>query len=334
MRVLAAAVVVAACLASCTRRPVLPEGMAVYVDIDAEYPAGEKIPELYRVFFYSQSTGKAVVSDFVPTQGGEMHLPAGSYRYFIYNFDLESTMLEDLETGNSVRAYTSVAQGVTATFREMVTNHDILAGAGGTKDGEADYGTGDPVRYSPDRLFVATGDVTVGHRSVEDEYIVIEAFADDVLPRLDLTVKGLRGLQYVSAVSAYITGMSDSMFPVTGKPSDSGAVFYVDCRYEADSSWFAGGCMTFGTLAREAYLEGGRRCVAYVVVTDLIGGQYVYAEDVTDQVLACLAAGVTVDVNLQLVFDFEVPPVKEDAGGGFSPSLDDWHEEEVPVPIG
>ena len=99
---------IALVMSACQRREVLIEGMTVRLDIISAVPEGGREPELYNVYFYPVD-GSRAFTDFVGPQGGLMHIPAGDYNYFVYNFDLEATILGGIDRYNTIKAYTSEA---------------------------------------------------------------------------------------------------------------------------------------------------------------------------------------------------------------------------------
>lgn len=315
---------------SCDRRPLLVEGMTVRIEVDASYPMGMKVPELYRVFFYSREERKAVVSDFVGPEGGRIHLPAGEYLYLVYNFDLESTILDNLEGYDAVRAFTSRASaGFSWLDGNLVLVKESSAGGIISKAAEDEENEARMI-YEPDALYIATGEVSVPHRSEEDEEMVITAEMKDALRHGTVKVHGLTGIGNIMSVTVYLTNLSGSMYLTRSASSQEPAVICFPCGYDESSGTMSGDFLSFGMLPKEYYTEYGYISQACVLVTDTAGGQYVSVEDITEQVVKYIENDSDMIIELSCILDVPEP------GGdsGFLPTLDDWVPETVPIQLG
>lgn len=319
--------VVALSFTSCSFREVFVEGTLISIRFDGTQarPDGT-VPELYEAVFFDAGTGERVAADFIPAGGGQMHLGAGEYRYVIYNFDLESTFL--YETGNigTISASTSSAASSSVALYKKILEFDA-ANDGAGKDASL-RGASAEVLHEPDAFFVATGSISVPHRSGEDEVVVLSAKPVDLVHRITLSVEGITGAENVSSVTAFITDLSGSASPATGITGDGLAAFYLSCTGGGNS--FASSMNYFGPLAAGRYIRDGVRVMAYIIISGVGGERFLVTRDVTDFILD---AADKKDIHVVVVCSVDVPaPNIED--DGFRPTLDDWFETEVPVPIG
>jgi len=320
-----------AVLPGCERRPVLVEGMTVRLDVTADY-GSDDMPELLRAVFYSKDTRRMVLSDFVSPLGGRIHLPAGEYLYLVYNFDLESTILDNVDSYDNVWAHTSQApSSISWLFNRLVesalTKEEMIH----TRAEGSDDDAGAVVIYEPDALYVAMGEISVPHRSEQDDELVIPVYEKDVLKHGRITVRGLTGIENLSSVTVYITNLSGALYPTKDSLSVEPVVMSMVCEYDGTSDVMVGEFLTFGCLPLDYYTRYDYAITAYILLTDRAGGQYLMTQDLTSQIIESVVATDTLDA--EAVYEFEVPEPGQ-GGGGFSPTLDDWVNEIIPIPLG
>jgi len=310
----------------CSFREVFVEGTLIQVNIHGLQPrANGTYPELFEAVFYDAETGKKVSSDFIPASGGQMHLKAGNYKYVIYNFDLESTYLVDGTEYDAMEART----GTAASDIDKLYRTILQFSAEGVSTTEEQRGGLASVLHEPDAFYVATGVVGVPHRSSEQDVITLDVSPKDLVHSVTVSVEGITGAENVGAVSVFLTNLSGGVYASSGKTADEKAAFYLNCTGGPGGS-FHSSFSCFGFLPGEVYEGEGMRVTAYVLVIGLGGQRFVVTRDVTE-----LVRDVTDgrDVNIVVHCSVNVPE-PENADEGFAPTLDDWFEEEVPVPIG
>ena len=98
---------------ACQRRPLTTADYMVVVNIELEKDivnyTVEKDPSLMRCIFYDSETGDFVTQAFLPPTGGQVSLiPAREYDVLVYNFDTESTWLEEENWYHRIYASTSL----------------------------------------------------------------------------------------------------------------------------------------------------------------------------------------------------------------------------------
>lgn len=311
----------------CSFREVFVEGTLIQVNIhDLQPRANGTYPELFEAVFYDAETGKKVSSDFIPASGGQMHLKAGNYKYVIYNFDLESTYLVDGTEYEAVKARTGEAASEIGKLYRTILQYGVSDDNTFTDE---QRGAAASVLYEPDAFYVATGVVGVPHRSNEQDVITLDVSPKDMVHTVTVSVEGITGAQYVGSVSVFLANLSGSVYASSGKTGDDKAAFYFNCAEGAGGS-FHSSFRCFGFLPGEEYEGDGMKVTAYVLVAGLGGQRLIVTRDVTELVRD-ISGGR--DVNIVVHCSVNVPE-PESSDDGFAPTLDDWFEEEVPVPIG
>ena len=143
--------------ASCHRRPLTTADYTVIVNISIDtnivnYKV-EKDPSLMRCIFYDSESGAFVTQAFLPPTGGQVSLiPAREYDVLVYNFDTESTWLEEENWFHKIYASTSLIPDSFKTklrSRASKTDEELIV-------------------YDPDHLYVGRlNDVFIPSRSAE-----------------------------------------------------------------------------------------------------------------------------------------------------------------------
>lgn len=156
---------------SCKRRPLTTADYTVIVNIkiDKEIVNYEvtKDPTMMRCVFYDSHTGAFITQAFLPPTGGQVSLiPAREYDVLVYNFDTESTWLEDENWFHKIYASTSV---IPESFKTKLKNRST-----NIEDEE--------IVYDPDHLFVGRlHDVFIPARSVDAPPVVLDITCQTVV---------------------------------------------------------------------------------------------------------------------------------------------------------
>ena len=116
-------------LSSCERRPLTTADYTVIVNIKIEKDivnyVMEKDPSLMRCIFYDSETGAFVTQAFLPATGGEVSLVPGRYYHvLVYNFDTESTWIENENSYEEIYASTSL---IPDSFKGTLSSMEICS---------------------------------------------------------------------------------------------------------------------------------------------------------------------------------------------------------------
>lgn len=293
---------------SCSKRPVLPGGMKVSVDFDNIYIETGKEPELFRFALYGKNGGEEVLSDYLSPRGGEVYVPFGEYDYIAHNFDLESS-----QAGKTSAFATSVVGSYPASDDEASLYRHMTEGRG------------DEVHYTPDALYAAVGSLTVATAAAaSDSRQVLSARLKVLTRRLKLQVVGIKGLDNVSSVRVYFDGFASTMNLSEGRPCGTPCCYYMDCGRDRVTGGVTGVLTHYG-LSQET-----DRSMAYIVITDIAGNAFWSAADIRGELLRQASATEGL-VRIEYDITIDRPQGEED---GFMPTLEDWIDVSVPVPIG
>ena len=185
---------------SCHRRPLTVADYTVIVNIKIEKDivnyTVEKDPSLMRCIFYDSNSGAFVTQAFLPATGGQVSLiPAREYDVLVYNFDTESTWLENENWFQKIYASTSL---IPDSFRTKLRSR-------ATKVDE------EQIVYDPDHLFVGRlNDVFIPSRSVDAPPVILDVVCETVVESWILEAKTITGVENIGSVAAVITNLTGS----------------------------------------------------------------------------------------------------------------------------
>lgn len=295
--------------------------LSVETDLDPEYAAklSGKMPEYVEALFYDVETHQLVKSEILPAEGGLVEVPTGDYNLVAYSFGTESTQVGNLHHRLVAEAYTTdITKQMASKLFGTIGNGDTKVDLKGYED--------DPIIYEPDHLYVANeANVNIPAFTGKDETVTIHADASTILDVYSLEVLGLKGTENIEKVDAFITGQIRSNYFGMPQRNDDPATLYVTMKPDVANSRLYTVFGTFGKLpgaTNNVYLD--------ITVTDSGGGQYRYIYDVTDQF------DDPSNANHKLVIDgseIDIPEAKY-GGGGFAPSVDNWKDEIIDIPLG
>ena len=296
---------------SCERRDMFNENKGIYLRLEIDtvitnYTV-KQLPETMRVMIYDSGTKGLKGYNFVGPEGGEIGIAPGGYDMLIYNFGTESTVIRNDGSWDNIEAYTNPVS------RFLLANVAVcFAKNKADKPTRPTRPEGEIVAYMPDHLFVARREGLQIPVRVENEVMIIDAEAKTVVESWTVSVRTVKGMQYIRSVSALITGMSESNRIARNERSLSPVTIYFDMDKDATNSRLTGRFETFGKIADQ-------RSVLSVVVTDTSGGQYQYDFDLTEQFENNPAQHLSVETEIDV-------PEPSKGGGGFNPTVDEWED--------
>lgn len=291
--------------ASCQRRPLTTADFMVILNIEIEkdivnYEV-EKDPSLMRCIFYDSQSGAFVTQAFLPPTGGQVSLiPSREYDVLVYNFDTESTWLEDENWFHKIYASTSL---IPDSFRTKLRSR-------ATKGDEED------IVYDPDHLFVGRlNDVYIPARSVDAPPVILDVRCETVVESWILEVKTITGKKNIGTTAAVVTGLAESNRIGPNERSEEFVSVYFDNQVIDDNGLLTAKFNTFGW--NKDILEPQ---ILSLVFTDIAGKGHVFNVDVSDQFPDNKEQIIRVEMEI------DIPEPMTGGDGGFVPKVDEWDE--------
>ena len=325
---LAALLLVCTLLAgACQRRPfssrntgvnlVLKINTRIVNQVDVALPAN------MRVGMYNPDNHSLSYADLVGPEGGYISPEPGTYDILVYNFETESTILRGEDDFLKAEAYTNeISPYLKGQIRPLLEQRrklrqERLAASSVSETAATD--DEERVVYEPDHLFVGRvkgQDIPRLLLEEGDREIVIEVDATSIVETWKIEIKGVQGAEYISSISAIISGQAASTYLYSGEDSDESVSVYFTMQTNrartSDEGMIMGSFNTFGKkpgVESELSLD--------VSITDSGGNTYDLHYDITSDFLDNPERVIVIEDDISID-----PP--SSGGGGFDPSVEDW----------
>lgn len=292
-------------VSSCKRRPLTTADYMVIVNIEIEKDivnhTVEKDPSLMRCIFYDSESGAFVTQAFLPSTGGQVSLiPSREYDVLVYNFDTESTWLEEENWYHKIYASTSL---IPDSFRTKLRSR-------------ATKGDEELIVYDPDHLFVGRlNDVFIPARSVDAPPVVLDVTCETVVESWLLEVKTVTGVKNIGSIAGVITSLSGSNKIGPNERSSEYVSVYFDNQVIDENGVLTAKFNTFGWTKSIHEPQ-----VLSLVFTDVAGKGHVYNFDISNQFPD------NKEQIIRIVTEIDIPEPMTSGDGGFVPKVDDWDE--------
>ena len=298
--------------ASCQRRPLTTADYMVVVNIEIEKDivnyTVEKDPSLMRCIFYDSETGDFVTQAFLPPTGGQVSLiPAREYDVLVYNFDTESTWLEEENWYHRIYASTSL---IPDSFRTKLRSR-------------ASKGDEEEIVYDPDHLFVGRlNDVFIPARSVDAPPVILDVRCETVVESWILEVRTVTGTKNIGSMAGVVTGLAASNRIGLNERSDEYVTVYFDNQVIDSEGLLTAKFNTFGWQPNIAEIQE-----LSLVFTDIAGKGHVFKFDVSDQFIDNPQQIIRVELEI------DIPEPITSGDGGFVPKVDEWDDVNTDIII-
>ena len=297
---------------ACQRRPLTTADFTVILHIEIEkdivnYEVQTE-PSLMRCIFYDSESGAFVTQAFLPATGGQISLiPSREYDVLVYNFDTESTWIEEENWFHKIYASTSL---IPDSFKTKLRSR-------------ATKGDKEDIVYDPDHLFVGRlNDVFIPARSVDAPPVELEVRCETVVESWILEAKTVTGVENIATIAAVVTGLSESNKIGLNERSDEYVSVYFDNQVIDEN-----GVLTarFNTFGWHPDIDDSQ--ILSLVFTDTGGNGHVFNIDISEQFIDNEEQIIRVEQK------FDIPEPITSGDGGFAPKLEDWDEVNTEIEI-
>ena len=297
---------------SCQRRPLTTADFQVIVNIEIDKNIVnhevEKDPSLMRCIFYDSQTGAFVTQAFLPPTGGQVSLiPSRTYDILVYNFDTESTWLEDENWFQKIYASTSI---IPDSFRTKLRSR-------------ASKVEEEQIVYDPDHLYVGRlNDVFIPARSVDAPAVVLDIKCQTVVESWIIKVKTVTGVKNIGSMAGVVTSLSGSNYIGTNERSGTFVSVYFDNQTIDSEGTLTARFNTFGWSSKITEPQ-----VLSLVFTDVAGKGHVYNIDVSNQFID------NKEQIIRIQTEIDIPEPMNTGDGGFVPKVDEWEDVNTEIII-
>lgn len=307
-------------LASCDRAPLCYDHPHM-AEIDIVFDwnlAPEAHPASMKVLLYNRERGNYYEYEFGNCKGGHVRVPLGQYDIITYNTDTWNILYNNMND----RDLFHITTGKTTLFRStsaFTTRGFQVKRAEGTES--------EPVIETPEYVYAAR--ISTDNLDRKDIIYTITLHPEYVVKEYTVEVRNVKNIKGVMEVSGSISSMSGSVYLFQGDASALRATHPFDATPVWDDGIIRGKFTAFGHCGSR--VEAKHLMMLYVMLTD--GRGYFWTYDVTDQL------HLAPDQNkVHIVIEsLDLPESKPGSGGGaggFSPTVSEWEEEIIPLPMG
>ena len=245
---------------------------------------------------------------FLPPTGGQVSLiPSREYDVLVYNFDTESTWLEEENWYHRIYASTSL---IPDSFRTKLRSR-------------ASKGDEEEIVYDPDHLFVGRfNDVFIPARSVDAPPVILDVRCETVVESWILEVRTVTGTKNIGSMAGVVTGLAASNRIGLNERSDEYVTVYFDNQVIDSEGLLTAKFNTFGWQPNIAEIQE-----LSLVFTDIAGKGHVYKFDVSDQFIDNPQQIIRVELEI------DIPEPITSGDGGFVPKVDEWGDVNTDIII-
>ena len=312
----------------CCQKPldVKQEGLSIVLDNDFSLPFRPEAaaPYHFGVLLYDDASGELSYEDFCETRGGLVPGRSGLFTVVVYDLDNSALRFDGKASLESFRVYSeeegaAMKNGFFACQQALSTRVSEDGFRITSVKGNVGFEEG-PVIQEPDNLFAGVKrHVNIPAFAQNKEEFSFQLSTRFALQQGRIRLRGIQNTQYIYSVRAYLTNVARGRYLGTDLPEESPAILSFSLN-SIQEDFIEGTFNHFGLLS-----DTEKPNTAYIIITDVSGGMYLYVTDVSTS----LRQGEDLSVR----WDYELPS-PETGSAGFSPVLNDWGAVWYDVPIG
>lgn len=312
----------------CCQKPldVKQEGLSIALDNDFSLPFRPEAaaPYHFGVLLYDDESGNLSYEDFCEAQGGLVPGQAGLFTAVVYDLDnsvlcfdgkasLESFRVYSEEEGMDIKnGFSTCQQALSTKVAEDGFRFTSVKGNVGFEEG--------PVIQEPDNLFAGVkSHVNIPAFSQNREDFSFQVPTRFALQQGRIRLQGIQNTQYINSVRVYLTNVARGRYVGIDQPEETPAILSFPLT-QIGEDFIEGTFNHFGLLS-----DPEKPNTAYIIITDLSGGKYLYATDVSSS----LRQGA----DLSVQWDYEMPS-PETGSAGITPVINEWGTVWYDVSIG
>ncbi len=267
-------------------------------------------PASMGLYMFDQPTGKGERFSFSNKHGGTIRIEPSDYDAIAYNNDnTDWALLRNTSQKETFEIRTPESGALTSSG---VSTRAIPL-ASGTED--------QTIVKTPGMLWTASGkDLTVIHSNSHQQ---ITLYPEESVCHYTVKVLDVTNADCLSGktVDGTLSGLAGGFHPHLAKPSSSRVIMPFDLTLSSDGTSLEGNFLTFG---KDPDTDPDHTLTLYMLLND--GSKRYYTYDVTDQV------NKAADPHhvLIIVRGLDIPKTEENTGG-FVPTVNDWHHENVDI---
>ena len=312
MRGVRAVISVILLLSSCVHKELCydhPHTLDIEVEFDwSKAPDAE--PKTMSLYLFPEDGGEAQRYEFVDHTRGKIRVLPGNYKAVCMNSDTRNIRFADkshYESCTITTKDTDLMSGLTS----LGVRSSTPPMARGTED--------ERIVMSPDSIWTARmEDIVADSLCKKLTFTPEKAFET-----IKVTINNVENMQYLTAVNGALSSMSGGWMLGRNVLTDEKVTIPFNLEINKSANTLSGELLIFGHCPDEDITH---LLTIYCIMAD--GNNFYYTYDVTKQLHECEDAVITITLdNLPL----PAPKPGENTGGGFSPTVGDWHSVNIGI---
>lgn len=265
-------------------------------------------PETMSLYLFPRDGGPVQRYEFTDRTGGIVKIPVGNYNVLCLNSDSELIQLRGISRWETFEAYT----GEMKILGSLGIRSASVPRADGTE--------GEKVAHAPGILWSdRIKNIEVTLLPAEQ---AITLYPGESVCSYTVEIRNASNLKYVSDLRGALSGMAGGLLPGLDELTPERVT--IPFKIVSDGvSTITGNFLTFGNSPA---IGNTNRLVIYAILAD--GSKWYYTYDVTNQVRSAPDRR-----HVRIVLDGLPLPKPIANGGGFQPSVDDWKNVNVDIPM-
>lgn len=268
-------------------------------------------PATMSLYLYPEDGSEPMRYEFTDRTGGTITVPIGVYDALCVNSDKETHRIQNKERME--------------TFQVTTGDSRTLRGALSTRSETAPLARGAEEERSvlePEALWSDHAERLDIHPETGIQKIVLTPKSR--VSYCSVEVRNVENLRHVSAISASLTGMAGGWLAGVDELTEEKVTIPFEVHANEDKTTLRGDLNFFGHCPK---VDGTHKLMIYAQMSD--GQTYYYEKDVTDQ----LHDPAQDPTHIVIVIDKLPLPKPITGGGGLQPTVKDWQEIYIDLPM-
>lgn len=299
-------------LAACDKKELCyehPHNALMQVEFDWT-SAPEADPSTMSLYLFPDDGAEPMRYEFTSRTGGTISVPYGTYDAVCLNSDQETHRLQGRERRETFEVTTHSTRTLQGVLRSKSDTAPLARGAEEERSVQ-----------EPDSLWTTHAERITVLPDAEGQRLVMAPKSRVITCTVE--VRNVQNLSQTQAISASVTGMAGGWMPGIDRLTDEKVTIPFEMQANADKTVLTARLSLFGHCPNA---KGRHKVMIYAQMSD--GNTYFYEEDVTDQ----LHDPKQEPNHIKIVLD-KLPLPKPDTGGGLQPSVKDWNEVRIDLPM-
>ena len=300
-------------LAACDKKELCyehPHNALLQVTFDWKEAPDAK-PATMSLYLFLDDGSEPMRYEFTDRAGGTIAIPEGVYDAICVNSDKETHRIADKERMETFQVTTGNARSLRGSLATRSETAPLARGA------EEERSVQEPGTLWSDHAEGLEVRLNAGQQKVV-------LTPESRVKRCSVEIRNVENLRHVAAISASLTGMAGGWMPGIDRLTDEKVTIPFEVNANREKTALTGSLTFFGHCPKEA---GGHKLMIYALMAD--GNAYYYEEDVTGQ----LHAPAQDPTHIKIVLDKLPLPRPATGGGGLQPSVKEWQEVRIDLPM-